>query len=133
MLLKFLRKEVNQKKKSNFQSPEQSGLFSSISPMNLPVTQETYSIISKDFQLPEVKEEFSEEKAIEILAKAISQLMDRNLERLLQICYRVDLSENRLKQILYESEPDRVAFDLAKALWERQKQKVEIRRRYSGD
>ena len=101
--------------------------------MNLPLTQETYSIISKDFQLPEVKEEFSEEKAIEILSKAISQLMDRNLERLLQICYRVDLSENRLKQILYESEPDRVAFDLAKALWERQKQKVEIRRKYSGD
>lgn len=100
--------------------------------MNLPVPQETYSIISKDFQLPEVKEEFSEEKAIEILSKAISQLMDRNLERLLQICYRVDLSENRLKQILYESDPDRVACDLAKALWERQKQKVEIRRRYSG-
>jgi hypothetical protein len=100
--------------------------------MNPHVPQETYAIISKDFQLPEIKEEFSEEKAIEILAKAISQLMDRNLERLLQICYRVDLSENRLKQILYESEPDRVAIDLAKALWERQKQKVEIRRRYKN-
>jgi len=100
--------------------------------MNPDVPQETYFIISKDFQLPEIKEEFSEEKAVEILAKVISQLMDRNLERLLQICYRVDLSEKRLKQILYESEPDRVAVDLASALWERQKKKVEIRRRYSG-
>jgi len=99
--------------------------------MAQPISQETYSLITKDFQLPEVKEEFSEEKAIEILAKAISQLMDRNLERLLQICYRVDLSENKLKQILHESEPDRVANDLAKAIWERQKQKVEIRRKYS--
>jgi hypothetical protein len=99
--------------------------------MAQPIANETFSLISKDFQLPEVKEEFSEEKAIEILANAISQLMDRNLERLLQICYRVDLSENKLKKILHESEPDQVAADLAKALWDRQKQKVEIRRRYS--
>ena len=72
--------------------------------MTQPIPQETYSLITQDFQLPEVKEEFSEERAIEILAKAVSQLMDRNLERLLQICYRVDLSENKLKQILHESE-----------------------------
>ena len=96
-----------------------------------PIANEAFSLITKDFQLPEVKEEFSEEKAIEVLSKAISQLMHRNLERLLQICYRVDLSENKLKQILHESEPDQVASDLAKAIWDRQKQKVEIRRKYS--
>jgi len=100
--------------------------------MDPSISTETYTLVTKDFQLPEVIEGFSEEKAIAILAKAISQLMDRNLERLLQICYRIDLSENKLKQILHESEPDQVATDLAKALWERQKLKVEIRRRYSG-
>ena len=83
--------------------------------------------------MPEVKEGFSEENAIEILAKAVSQLMDQNFERLLQICYRIDLAENKLKQILHESDPDRVAPDLAKALWERQKQKVEIRRKYTEE
>lgn len=100
--------------------------------MSQTLPEETFSLITKDFQLPEIKEEFSEEKALAILTKAISQLMDRNLERLLQVCYRIDLAENKLKQILHESEPDQVAADLAKALWERQKQKVEIRRRYSG-
>ena len=99
--------------------------------MSQSLDEETFSLITKDFLLPEVKEAFSEEKALSILSKAISQLMDRNLERLLQICYRVDLSENTLKQILHESAPDLVAADLAKALWERQKQKVEMRRRYS--
>lgn len=99
--------------------------------MSQSLPEETYSLVTKDFQLPEIKEGFSEEKALEILTRAISQLMDRNMERLLQVCYRVDLSENKLKQILHESEPDRVAADLAKALWDRQKQKVEIRRRYS--
>lgn len=99
--------------------------------MSQSLPEETFALITKDFELPEIKEEFSEEKAIQILAKAISQLMDRNLERLLQVCYRIDLAENKLKQILHESEPDKVAPDLAKALWDRQKQKVEIRRRYS--
>jgi hypothetical protein len=100
--------------------------------MSQTLPEETFSLITKDIQLPEIKEEFSEEKALAVLTKAISQLMDRNLERLLQVCYRIDLAENRLKQILHESEPDQVAADLANALWERQKQKVEIRRKYSG-
>ncbi|SDA70757.1 hypothetical protein SAMN03080617_01825 [Algoriphagus alkaliphilus] len=99
--------------------------------MSQTLPEETFSMITKDFQLPEIKEDFSEVKALAVLTKAISQLMDRNLERLLQVCYRIDLAENKLKQILHESEPDSVAADLAKALWERQKQKVEIRRRYS--
>lgn len=101
--------------------------------MSQSLPEETYHLVAKDFLLPEVKEEFSEESAIRILTKAVSQLMDRNLEKLLQICYRIDLPENRLKQILHESDPDQVASDLAKALWDRQKLKVEIRRRYSGE
>lgn len=99
--------------------------------MSQTLPEETFSLITKDFLLPEITEEFSEEKALAVLTKAISQLMDRNLERLLQVCYRVDLAENKLKQILHESAPDQVAADLAKALWDRQKQKVEIRRKYS--
>jgi hypothetical protein len=59
-------------------------------------------------------------------------MLNRDFERLLQICYRVDLGENKLKQILHESEPELMAFDLAKALVERQMLKIEIKRRYSG-
>lgn len=93
--------------------------------------QETFQLLEKDFQFPEVSQSFDEEKAIDFLAKAIRQMLDRDFERLLQICYRVDLGEEKLKRILHESEPDQVAPDLARALWERQKMKVEIRRRYS--
>lgn len=96
-----------------------------------PIFKETFQLLEKDFQLPEIKTEFDEEKAIEFLAKIIRQMLDREFERLLQICYRIDLGEEKLKRILHESEPDQVAPDLARALWERQKMKVEIRRRYS--
>lgn len=93
--------------------------------------QETFQLLEKDFQLPEAKTAFDEEKAIDFLSKVIRQMLDRDFERLLQICYRVDLGEEKLKRILHESKPDQVAPDLARALWERQKMKVEIRRRYS--
>lgn len=99
--------------------------------MSQSITQETFQLVSKEFQLAEVKEEFSEEKAVEILTRAVSHMMDRNMGQLLQICYRVDLDENKLKQILHSSNPDFVAADLAQALWDRQKLKIEIRRRYS--
>ena len=93
--------------------------------------EETFALVIKDLPLPELNAGFSEEMALEALTKAISQLMDRDLERLLQICYRIDLAENTLKQILHEAPPERVAADLAQALWARQKQKVILRRKYS--
>jgi hypothetical protein len=93
--------------------------------------EETFVLVIKDLPLPELNAGFSEERALEALTKAISQLMDRDLERLLQICYRIDLAENTLKQILHEAPPERVAADLAQALWARQKQKVILRRKYS--
>lgn len=92
---------------------------------------DTFQLLEKDFQFPEIRPTLDEEKAIDFLAKVIHQMLDRDFERLLQICYRIDLGEEKLKRILHESEPDLVAPDLARALWERQKMKVEIRRRYS--
>ena len=99
--------------------------------MSTSLTQDTFSLLRKDFDLPEKIGEFDEEKAIITLSKVITYMLDREFERLLQVCYRIDLGEEKLKRILHESEPDEVAPDLARALWARQKQKVEIRKRYS--
>ncbi len=94
-------------------------------------SKDTFLFLKKDFELPELAESFDEDQTILMLSKAISQLLDRDFERLLQICYRIDLGEEKLKKILHESEPDSVSLDLAKSLWERQKLKIEIRKRYS--
>ncbi|WP_075350278.1 hypothetical protein [Algoriphagus marinus] len=99
--------------------------------MSQESSKDAFLILRKDFDLPELKESFDEEQAILLLSKAVSQLLDRDFERLLQICYRIDLGEEKLKKILHESKPDQVSLDLAKALWERQKLKIEIRKRYS--
>lgn len=99
----------------------------------LPILQQTAEVLKKDFSLPEIKEKITEEELIEILSPLISQMLDRDFERLLQICYRIDLGENVLRKILHESEPDLMAFDLAQALFKRQVQKIEIRRKYQNE
>lgn len=99
--------------------------------MDLSLEKDAYSLFQKDLELPEVNEGFDEQKALFIIEKAISILLDRNFERLLQICYRIDLKEEKLRKILHEAAPDEISGELAKALWERQKMKIEIRRRYS--
>jgi hypothetical protein len=96
------------------------------------LTEETYELVTKELSLPVPQEGFDEAKAVFLLTQAVRQLLDQNLERLLQICYRIDLSENTLKKILSESPPEQLASDLAQALWDRQKQKIVLRRRYSG-
>ncbi|GMQ27977.1 hypothetical protein [Algoriphagus confluentis] len=99
--------------------------------MEISQAKEAFLLISKNFDLEISEENLTEKMAIELLGKAIAELLNQNLEKLLQICYRVDLDENKLKQILHRSDPDFVAADLAQALWDRQKLKIEIRRRYS--
>jgi hypothetical protein len=99
--------------------------------MSQSISQDTYSLLRKDFDLPDHIEAGEEGKAIAFLSKLVAYMLDREFEKLLQICYRVDLGEEKLKTIINLSEPDDVATDLAKALWERQKIKIEIRRKYS--
>ena len=96
------------------------------------LAEETFALVTQELALTELREEFDEQKALGLLTQAVRQLLDKNLERFLQICYRVDLSENTLKKILAESPPEQLASDLAQALWDRQKQKIVLSRCYSG-
>ena len=98
--------------------------------MSKDSSTDTFLLQKADFDLPELGDHFDEVQAVNLLSKAISQLLNRDLERLLQICYQIDLSEEKLKKILHESEPNQISMELAKALWERQKLKIEIRKRY---
>jgi hypothetical protein len=100
--------------------------------MNEDFVQDTMLLLKKDFEISKEKEATTKEELIDLLLPVIQQMLNRDFERLLQICYRVDLGENKLKSILHESDPEMMAFDLAKALVERQMLKIEIKRKYSG-
>lgn len=99
--------------------------------MNLPLITEAAHSLQKDFALPVMSEVLSEEDLVSLLTPLIKTMLDRDFEKLLQICYRVDLGEEKLKTILHTSNPETLATDLARALVARQILKAEIRRKYS--
>lgn len=98
----------------------------------MKIAEEVLSILKKDFDFPNEPEVKDEDTLLQLLVPIVARMLDRDFERLLQICYRIDLGENRLKKILHESAPEEMAKDLAQALIDRQAQKIEIRKKYSN-
>lgn len=94
--------------------------------------QKSLEFLKQDFELPMIQDRLTEEKLIKVLTPVVSNMLDRDFEKLLNICYRIDLGERKLKSILHESQPENMAQDLATALVKRQIQKIEIRQKYSS-
>ncbi|WP_157971921.1 hypothetical protein [Pleomorphovibrio marinus] len=72
------------------------------------------------------------DQLVVVLVPVVKHWLDRDMEKLLQFCYRIDLREDKLKVILHESPPGQIAEDLSRAIIDRQCQKIQIRRKYSG-
>ena len=64
------------------------------------------------------------------LEKAVQELLDRDLEKLLRICYRIDLPEAKVNHILSFSVPDQMAPQFAELIIQRELQKVYFRQKY---
>jgi hypothetical protein len=99
--------------------------------MSTDLLKHTFELIQKDFDIQQVIEELSQEKLLESLEKVIQHLLNHDFQKLLQICYRIDIHEPTLKKILHESPPEEMTKDLAKAILQRQIQKAFIRSKYS--
>lgn len=93
--------------------------------------QDTFHLIKKDFDIESKHQLNAEEQLVALLIPIVRQMLNRDFERLLQICYRIDLGENQLKEILYHSNPENIAQELSQAIIQRQMKKIEIRKKYS--
>jgi hypothetical protein len=99
--------------------------------MTSSILSTALTLVQKDFELEHSKEELTEEHLLALLEKNISYLLNKDFQKLLQICYRIDLNEKLLKQILHESPPEEITRHLAEAILKRQIQKASIRIKYS--
>ncbi|MBT0812799.1 hypothetical protein KIH41_16045 [Litoribacter ruber] len=98
--------------------------------MELSIVQDTAHLLKKEFDnLPD--KFYKKHDLVEALRPLIQEMLNRDFERFLQLCYRIDLGEEKLKRILHESEPERVGLDLAAAIVDRQMLKIQLRRKYS--
>ncbi len=104
--------------------------------MNTQDLQTGISLIRKDFNLDEselmIKEaELSHETLLKKLTYIVSYLLEKDFGRLLQVLYRIDISENKLKAALASNEAE-PALVISQMILEREMQKVETRKRYSS-
>ena len=94
-------------------------------------TSEIKSIISGNFEI-ELPLELTYEALVLMLASRIRDMLDRNVERLLSILYRIDLNQKKVDVIFENTSKDDIAIELARAVIERQEEKVETRKKYKN-
>ena len=87
-------------------------------------------LISHEF--PEVLEKYSEEDLENYLAVFINELIDKDFNKLVNLLYRIDISEQKLK-IALQNEDKTISSSktIAKLIIERQLQKLEFRKKFS--
>lgn len=66
-----------------------------------------------------------------ILAQKIRYLIDRDIDKLKQALYRIDVNEQQVKHVLAESPLDEAVDEIAAMIINRQLEKVKTRKKYS--
>ncbi len=100
------------------------------------LVKDTAAIISQDFDWPRFDEQIKAnnkaayEQLKKKLTRAIRELIDHDMERLLQVLYRIDVDEKRSDTILSTSPPPKIPEQLAKLVIERELQKAYTRQLY---
>ena len=91
-------------------------------------TTSLIKIINKDFDLPV---HLTEEQLRETMINAFAYLIDDNFPKLIQILYKADVDQDKLKFALENTENATSAAVIADAYIARQKAKVETWNKYS--
>ena len=91
---------------------------------NIPLVQQE---LSDDFNLPVT---YDRQKLVEALAEGINYLIQADFARLLNILYRIDISEQTLKQTLEQQADKDAGLLIADLIIERQLQKQKMRAQF---
>nr|WP_121273346.1 hypothetical protein [Pedobacter schmidteae] len=86
------------------------------------------TIVSTDFEVDDI---VSEELLRARLIEAFAYLLDNNISKMMNILYRTDVNEEKLKALLISNSNLPSAEVIADAYISRQKEKVETRKKYS--
>lgn len=85
-------------------------------------------LIVNDFQLEKPPAQYSDlEKLQNWLAEEVSLMIDQDFHRLLNILYRIDVSETKVKSAFAGENP---SYDIAGLIIHRELMKVETRKKY---
>lgn len=100
--------------------------------------QEVEKAITDQFELDESllpAKASSEErfKALRsLLIQRVEELAEKNMEHLMWILYRIDVSEKKLHETMQQTPPEKFGATLADLIIERQLKKIETRKQFGG-
>jgi hypothetical protein len=92
---------------------------------------ETRDLILRDFELAEPEKPLSDEEMINYLADAIAYMMEHRMDFLMSLLYRLDVSEGKIAFAMLPGNPLPANIALAYAVWERQKQRMATKKKFS--
>ena len=102
----------------------------------LQLATNSLELIRRDFGLDETTELSDDGNPMEqlhrFLTSVVTYLLEKDFGQLMNSLYRIDVSEERVKQILELSVPEQMASDLSWAIIERERQKVKTRMKYTS-
>lgn len=78
----------------------------------------------------ELESQASYEALLEALTSAVMHLLLHDMEKLLNILYRIDVNEPKVKAAFAQNNPKLIAPTIARLILERELQKAESRRKY---
>ena len=91
---------------------------------------ETTALIVRDFELETPENPMSEAKLLAYLADVIGYMIEKKLDYLLSLLYRLDVSESKINHALMPGNPEDANVALARLVIERQKQRIATKRAY---
>jgi hypothetical protein len=83
-------------------------------------------------QLSEIPETRDREGLAKAIAPIVYHLLNKDFEKFLQLCYRLDLGEGKVREILNKCPPEEITEQMSLAIVDRQLLKVHFRKKYSG-
>ncbi len=98
--------------------------------MTVPPDKEFIVAVQRDWTI-QLNESATEEQLLHALAGRVNHLIQYNFSILLSLLYRIDISEQKLRQLLHGNPKADAGIFIAHLILERQKQKVKTREQFS--
>lgn len=93
------------------------------------------SQVQKSLQLREdlLLEIQNEEALLSLIERLVQELIDTDFERFLRLLYRIDLDENKVKEMIAASDPEKATRGIAEMILEREKEKAASRAEHKDE
>lgn len=95
-------------------------------------SQQVFDIVSGNFELQN-QDNISFEELHFILSQRIGELLEKNVEKLIHILYRIDVNQRKTDDIFNNPSKEEIVLLLTDAVIERQIEKVQTRRKYKSN